>query len=167
MNKKKAIVAILLVLAIMSLPAAYAAGNVYVTSSGRQFEVRFEAKPINCGGTIAPAHINIVLGSINYHIGITSKGFCIGSKNYGFNVAKMLKELFSNQDSKKLMSNSRITDMFTKLIRTSTSPMIPVIIHPCMLALVFGGTLPAKCGGSSASLDYCMQNPKKCGVKSF
>ena len=167
MNKKKMIVAVFLALVVMLVPAAYAAGNVYVTSSGRQFEVRFEAKPVNCGGSIAPAHINVVLGGVNFHIGVTSKGLCIGNKNYGFNVAKMLKELFSNQDSKKLLSNSRVEDMFTKLLRASTSPIIPIVIHPCILELVFGGTLPAKCGGSSASLDYCIQNPKKCGVKSF
>ena len=155
MDKKNAIFAMLLALMIMLVPAAYAAGNVYVTSSGRQYEVRFEATPINCGGSVSPAHINIVLRGTNFHIGVTSKGLCFGNKNYGFNVAKLLKDLFSNQDSKKLMSNSRISDMFTKLLKSSTSPLILGMINPCMIMIVFSGT-PKECDGSG-SVEKCRQ----------
>ena len=155
---------LLLAVLIAFLPAAHAAGNVQVTSSGRLFEVRFGAEPIYCGGKVSPAHINIVVGGVNFHIGVTPNGFCVGGREFGFDRGKMLKELFSNKASKDLLANSRVAEFFSKLAKNApklmTAPIIMIDVGQCN---VFpGGCSWKQQTPTKVDPSYCKRNPRMC-----
>jgi len=158
------ILALFLVVFVAFLPAAHAAGNVQVTSSGRLFEVRFEANPINCGGKVSPAHINIVVGGANFHIGVAPNGFCVGGREFGFDAGKILKELFSNKASKDLLANSRVAEFFSKLAKNAPKLMtVPITMIDVGQCNVFpGGCSWKQQEPKKVDPSYCRKNPRMC-----
>ncbi|MEM2916704.1 MAG: hypothetical protein QXT19_05115 [Candidatus Woesearchaeota archaeon] len=161
-----------LILFLAFLPTAYAAGNVQVKSSGKLFEVRFELKPIKCGKSVSPAHINVVVLGNNFHIGITPNGFCVkelGGKEFGFDAKKLLKELFSSKVAKDLLANSRINEFFSTL--AALAPNLPRLITiPIMIDIP--QLRPIYCIDNNCPFaprttaisdpDYCKKNPNMC-----